>query len=108
MASCGARVVATSHSLSYDDASASLSSKESACHCRRWGFRPWVGKISWRRKWQLTSVCLSGKSHGQRNLAGYRPWDRKGVGHDLVTKQLPVSIRLSLPLLSLLTRLSQI
>ena len=26
-------------------------------------------------------------SHGQRNLAGYSPWDRKRVGHDLATKQ---------------------
>ena len=28
--------------------------KEPACQCRRhkrWGFDPWVGKISWRRKW---------------------------------------------------------
>ena len=31
---------------------------------------PWVGKTFWRRKWQLTLVFLSGKSHGQRNLAG--------------------------------------
>ena len=27
----------------------------------------WVGKISWRRKWQPTIVFLPGKSHGQRN-----------------------------------------
>ena len=26
----------------------------------------WVGKIPWRRKWQLTPVFLPGKSHGQR------------------------------------------
>ena len=25
----------------------------------------------WRRKWQLTPVFLSGKSHGQRSLEGY-------------------------------------
>ena len=31
----------------------------------------WVGKIPWRRKWQLTPVFLPGKSHGQRSLAGY-------------------------------------
>ena len=33
--------------------------KESACQCRRrkrHRFNPWVGKILWRRKWQLTSV----------------------------------------------------
>ena len=28
----------------------------------------------WRRKWQPTPVFLPGKSHGQRNLAGYSPW----------------------------------
>ena len=33
--------------------------------------------ISWRRKWQPTPVCLSGKSHGQRSLVGYRPWGCK-------------------------------
>ena len=30
-------------------------------------------KIPWRRKWQPTPVFLPGKSHGQRNLAGYSP-----------------------------------
>ena len=29
------------------------------------------------RKWQPTPVFLPGKFHGQRNLAGYRPWGRK-------------------------------
>ena len=37
------------------------------------GFDPWVGKIPWRGKWQPTPVFLSGKSHGQRSLAGYSP-----------------------------------
>ena len=27
-----------------------LSGKESTCQCRRHGFSPWVGKITWRRK----------------------------------------------------------
>ena len=40
-------------------------------------FYNWVGKIPWRRKWQPTSVFMPGKSHGLRNLVGYRPWDRK-------------------------------
>ena len=30
----------------------------------RW-FDPWVGKISWRRRWQPTPGFLSGKCHGQ-------------------------------------------
>ena len=31
-------------------------------------FNPWVGKIPWRRAWQLTPVFLPGESHGQRTL----------------------------------------
>ena len=48
--------------------------------CRRPWFDPWVGKISWRRKWQPTPVSLPGKSHGQRSLVGYSPWGRKELG----------------------------
>ena len=48
---------------------------------------PWVGKIPWRMKWQLTPVFLSGKSHGQSSLVGYSPWGRKRIGQNLVTKQ---------------------
>ena len=36
-------------------------------------FHPWVGKISWRRKWQPIPVFLLGQSHGQGSLAGYSP-----------------------------------
>ena len=43
--------------------------------------------IPWKRKWQPTPVVLPGKSHGQRSLAGYSPWGRKRVRHDLATKQ---------------------
>ena len=43
--------------------------KESACNG---GFDSWVGKISWRRKWQRSPVFLPERSHGQRSLAGYR------------------------------------
>ena len=45
--------------------------------CRRHRFDPWVGKIPWRRAWQPTLVFLPGKSHRQRNLAGYRLWGQK-------------------------------
>ena len=41
--------------------------------CRRPRFKPRVGKIFWRRKWQTTPVLLSGKFHGRRNLVGYSP-----------------------------------
>ena len=56
------------------------SGKEPASQCRRCkslGFDPWVGKIPWRRAWQLTAVFLSGESHGQRSLGGYSPWGCK-------------------------------
>ena len=42
-----------------------LSGKESACQCKklkRCRLDPWVGKISWRRKWHPNSVFLPGKS----------------------------------------------
>ena len=42
--------------------------------CKRYGFDPWVRKISWRRAWQLTSVFLPGDSHRQWSLVGYSPW----------------------------------
>ena len=45
--------------------------------CGRPGFNPWIGNISWRRKWQPTPVFLPGKSHGWWNLVGYSPWGRK-------------------------------
>ena len=56
------------------------SGKEHACQCRRhkrWEFDPWMGKIPWRRKWQLTPVFLPGESHEQRSLAGYGPWSQR-------------------------------
>ena len=50
-------------------------------------FNPWVGKIPWRKKWQRTPGYLPGKSHGQRSLAGYSPWNHKRVREDLATEQ---------------------
>ena len=50
-------------------------------------FNPLVVKIPWRRKWQPTPVFLPGKSHGQRSLVDYSPWDHRKVGQDLMTKQ---------------------
>ena len=52
------------------------SGKEHACWCRRCKrlrFHPWVGKIPWRRAWQLTSVVLPRESHGQRSPEGCSP-----------------------------------
>ena len=45
--------------------------KESTCQRRRHkrhGFNPWVGKIPWRKEWQLTLVFLPGEFHRQRSL----------------------------------------
>ena len=50
---------------------------------------PWVGKIPWRREWQLTPVFLPGEFHGQRSLAGYSPWDCKELD---VTEGLALSL----------------
>ena len=50
--------------------------EESACQCRRHkspGFDPWVGKIPWRRAWQLTPVFLFGEFMDGGALAGYSP-----------------------------------
>ena len=63
---------------------------------RRHWLNPWVGKISWRRKWQTTPVFSLGKTHGQRSLTGYNPWGQKRVGHDLATKQQQQQHALSL------------
>ena len=44
------------------------SGREHTCQCRRRKtprFDPRVGKIPWRKAWQLTPVFLPGKSHGQ-------------------------------------------
>jgi len=40
---------------------------------QRRDFSPGVRKIPWRRAWQPTPVFLTGESHGQRRLMGYRP-----------------------------------
>ena len=45
--------------------------------CGRPGFRPWVGKIPWRRERLPTPVVWPGEFHGQRSLKGYCPQGRK-------------------------------
>ena len=54
------------------------SGKEPTCQCRRHkklGFDPWVGKISWRRKWQPIPKFLLGEFRRQRSL-GLQSWTR--------------------------------
>ena len=74
--------------------------KEPACQCRRrkrCRFNPWVGKIPWSTKWQPAPAFLPGKSHGQRNLAGYRPWDHKGSDTTAHAHIRPFKRKISLP-----------
>ena len=61
-----------------------LSGKDYVCQCRRHGFDPWVRKIPWRRKWQLTPVYLPEKPHEQKSLMDHSPWGHR-VGHDRAT-----------------------
>ena len=36
-------------------------------------------KIPWRRKWQPPPSILAWEIHEQSSLAGYSPWDDKGL-----------------------------
>ena len=47
----------------------------------RLGFDPWVGKIPWRRAWQLTPVFLLGESHGEEP-GGLQSIVSQRVGHN--------------------------
>ena len=64
--------------------------------CRCW-LDPWFGKTPWRRKWQLISVFLPGKSHGYGILVGYSPWSCKRVRHNckMVGHNLATTITLT-------------
>ena len=53
------------------------------------GFDCRLGKISWRKEWQLTPVFLPGEFHEQRSLVGYSPWTRKEPD---MTEQLTLSL----------------
>ena len=63
----------TTYPIGYNEFPGGSDSEVSAYQCGRPGFNPWVGKISWRRKWQLTSVFLPGKI----------PWTEEPVGYTL-------------------------
>ena len=61
------------------------SGKESACqHRRRKRLRldPWVWKIHWHRKRQLSPVFLPEKVHGREELSRLQSMDLQRVGHD--------------------------
>ena len=59
---------------------------------RRPGFDPWVGKIPWSRKWQLTPVFLPGKFQTQRSLVRHSSWGLNwGHMHRNLTAHLKTS-----------------
>ena len=60
-----------------------LNGEKSACHCRRYRFDPWVGKILWGRKWKIPWTEEPG---GLQSMGSQR------VGHDLATKQYVIYI----------------
>ena len=49
---------------------------------KRGRFNPWVGKISWRRKWQPTPVFLLGKIPWTEEPGGLQSMGSQRVGHD--------------------------
>ena len=60
------------------------SGNKPTCQSRRHRFDPWIGKITWSRAPQPTSVFFLGKSHEEGSLAGYSP----GVTELDTTEQL--------------------
>ena len=73
----------------------------------------WVQKTPWRRKWQRTAVCLPGKSHGQRSLAGSSPRGHKELdmaerlSTARVTDSLAVHLKLTQPCESAMCSVAQ-
>ena len=53
--------------------------------CRWSRFNSWIEKISWRRKWQPTSVFFPRKS--RRGAGGPQSTGSQRVGHNVVTEQ---------------------
>ena len=68
-----------------------LCGKESACKAGEAaegkGLIPGLGRFPAEGNDNLLQYFLPAKSHGQRSLAGYSPWDCKRIGNDLVTEQ---------------------
>ena len=62
------------------------SSKEPACQCRTRALNHWIRKISWRRKWQPTSVFLSGKILWIEELGGLQSLGPLRVEHNWATE----------------------
>ena len=50
--------------------------------CRRCGFNPWVGRITWRRAWQPTPVFLPEKSPWTEEPGGLQSIESQRVRQD--------------------------
>ena len=72
--------------------------------CRRPRFDPWVGKILWRREWQLTPVFLPGESPRTEEPGRLQPMESQRVRHDWMTKHS--TAQHSTPVTGLVKRLS--
>ena len=70
-----------------------LSGKQPASQCRRrntYRFDPWVGKIPWRRKWQLASSILAWKIPWTEEPGGLQSMGSQRVRHDLEAEHTPL------------------
>ena len=63
-----------------------LSRKEFACYVGDMGSVPGLGRSPGKGNGHVVQR-LPGKSHGQRSLAGCRPWGHKRVRHDSASDQ---------------------
>ena len=68
--------------------------KEPTCNGGDLGSNPWVGKISWRRAWQPTSVFLPGESPWTEEPGRLQSIGSQRVGHDWATKHSTAQRRL--------------
>ena len=57
--------------------------------CRLGHINPWVGKIPWRRKWQLTPVFLPGKIPWTEEPGGLQSKGSQRIGQDWVSTHKP-------------------
>ena len=52
------------------------------------GFDPWVGKVPWRREWQLSLVISPREFHEQRSLVGLQSMGSQRAGNDWGTTHI--------------------
>ena len=65
-----------------------LSGKESICQCMRCRFDPWIGKISWRRKWQPAPVFLPREIPWIEQPVRLRSTETRRVRHHRTTEHM--------------------